>query len=308
MPPKVPQELSQELRYGPLSGRLPPDAMFPAGDDRFRVRFVKLPSGLRLRVVECGDERSSRTVVCVHGWACSVYSYRLVMPLLAAEGMRTVAMDLQGHGLSDKPGDAGQYTLDALVQSVVETMDALAIARATLIGHSMAGPICARMAVATPDRVAGLVLLAPAGFGTEWPIRLGAVLTPRFVGPLLPYVASRWLFALVLNMAYGTLRHTTEGIVDEYWAPSQFPGYTRAMWDVLHRFDWRAGSDHYFDHIRVPTAVLTGSLDRFVVRRWVTGYARVLDHAVIETIEGCGHVIAEEIPSAVKEAVLAVTG
>ncbi len=281
--------------------------MFPAGDDRFRVRFVTLPSGMRLRVVECGDERSSRVVVCVHGWACSVYSYRLLMPLLATEGMRAVAMDLQGHGLSDKPDDAQQYTLDALALSVLQTMDVLLIPCATIVGHSMGGPVGARLAAEVPDRVAGLVLLAPAGFGTEWPIRLGAAFTPRFISPLLPYVARRWIFALVLKMAYGRIRQTTDQITDEYWAPSQFPGYTRAMWDVLHRFDWRAGSDHYFDHVRVPTAVLTGSLDRFVVRRWVTAYARVLDHATFTTIQGCGHVIAEEIPGAVKEAVIAVT-
>lgn len=282
--------------------------MFPAGDNRFRVRFVTLPSGLRLRVIECGDERASRVVVCVHGWACSVYSYRLLMPLLAAKGMRVVAMDLQGHGLSDKPADAGPYTLGALTRSVLETMDSLAIQRATLVGHSMGGPICARIAAGERDRVAGLVLLAPAGFGTEWPIRLGAALTPRFVGPLLPHLTRRWLFALVLKMAYGTLRRTTDQIVDEYWAPSQFPAYTRGMWDILHRFDWRAGSDHYYDDIQVPTAVLTGTLDRFVVRRWAMSYARVLRHATIVTIAGCGHVIAEEDPEAVEKAVLGLGG
>lgn len=282
--------------------------MFPAGDPRFRVRFLTLPSGLRLRTVECGDERSDQIVVCVHGWACSVYSYRLLMPLLAAEGVRAVAMDLQGHGLSDRPDDAGEYTLDALARSVLGTMDALAIDRAILVGHSMGGPTCARVAAQVPDRVAGLVLLAPAGFGGEWPIRLGAVLTPSFVGPLLPYIARRWLFALVLKLAYGRLRRLTDRIVDEYWAPSQFPGYTRAMWDLLHHFDWRAGSDHCFDRIRVPAAVLTGALDHFVVRGWVTAYARVLTHATFRTIPECGHVIAEEDPGAVRDAVMPLTG
>lgn len=281
--------------------------MFPAGDDRFRVRFVDTGSGLQLRVIECGDEHATDVVVCVHGWGCSVYSYRLLMPLLAAHGFRAVAMDLQGHGLSDKPADAGLYTLDELVRSVLDTMDALGVQRATMVGHSMGGPICARLAVVQPERVTGLALLAPAGFGEEQWIRVGSAVTPRFVAPVLPYLLRRWLVGAVLRFAYGTLYRPTARDVDEYWAPSQYTGYARGMWDLLHRFDWKAGADREFATIQVPTVVIAGTRDHFVVRRWVKRYAEVIRHATFMRIEGCGHVVAEEIPTAVSDAVMALT-
>lgn len=281
--------------------------MFPAGDERFRVQFVSLPSGLRLRVVECGDQHSDSVAVCVHGWACSVYSYRLLMPLLAAAGVRAVAMDLQGHGLSDKPLECQPYTIDALVESVRQTMDVLGIEHASLVGHSMGGPICAWLAVTSPERVRGIALLAPAGFGDEWPLRIGSAATPRFVAPALPYLVPRWLVGSVLQLAYGTQHPPTPRDVDEYWAPSQFPGYTRAMWDILHGFDWKAGANGEFASIEAPTVAMVGTADHFVVHRWVRRYADSIRHATFMQIPQCGHVLAEETPEVVRDAVMALT-
>lgn len=282
--------------------------MFPAGDGRFRVRFINLASGLRVRVIECGDESAGEVVVCVHGWGCSVYSYRLLMPLLATHGTRVVAMDLQGHGLSDKPAEAGWYTLNELVRTVLGTMDALGVECATMVGHSMGAPICARLAVIRPERVTGLALLAPAGFGDEWSIRIGSVITPRLVAPVLPYLVRRWLVGAVLRLAYGTLYRPTARDVDEYWAPSQYAGYARAMWDLLHRFDWKAGVDQEFSTIQVPTVVIAGTVDHFVVHRWVRRYVEVIRHVTFMQIHGCGHVVPEEIPAVVSEAVMALIG
>lgn len=280
--------------------------MFPADDLRFSTTYVplNLPTGtVVVRAIECGDPKSSRIVFCVHGWACSVYSYRRLMPLLAELGMRTVAIDLPGHGLSEKPGDASLYTLDAQVECVLAAMDAIGIARATLVGHSMGAPICARLAVLAPARVVALALLAPVGFGTEWDLRILRGMTPRLVAPVLPQLLHRWMVSLVLRAAYGSLYRPTERDIDEYWAPSQFHGFVRAMWDLLHRFEWSAGTDQGFATIAVPTAILDGRKDNLVIRRWVRRYAEVLPDAVMTVIEDCGHVVPEEAPEVVAEAI-----
>ncbi len=280
--------------------------MFPAGDSRFSTTFLTLAlrtGTVVVRTIECGDPTSERIAFCVHGWACSVYSYRTLMPLLADMGMRAIAIDLPGHGLSAKPGDASLYTLDAQVECVLAAMDALGIARATLVGHSMGGPICARAAVLAPDRVVALALLAPAGFGTEWDLRILRSVTPRIVAPVLPRLLHRWMVALVLRAVYGSLYRPTERDIDEYWAPSQFHGFVRAMWDLLHCFEWSAGADRGFAGIAVPTAILDGRRDNLVIRRWVRRYAEVLPNAVLTVIEDCGHVVPEEAPELTARAI-----
>ena len=280
--------------------------MFPAGDARFTTTYLSLSLSagpLVVRAIECGDRFADRVVFCVHGWACSTYSYRRLMPLLAEMGMRVVAIDLPGHGLSEKPRDARYYALDAQVEIIFAAMQALQIERCMLVGHSMGGPICARVAVLAPERVDGLALLAPAGFGTERDIRILSGLTPSAVEPLLPYIMRRWMVTAVFNMVYGTLYRPTARDIDEYWAPSQFEGFVPAMWHLLHRFEWGAGIDCGFAEISAPTVIIDGASDNLVIRRWVRRYVEVIHGATIKVVEHCGHVVPEEAPNLVANAI-----
>ncbi len=152
------------------------------------------------------------------------------------------------------------------------------------------------------------MLLAPAGFREEWSLAIGAFLTPSIVAPLLPYLVPRWSISLVLHFAYGRLYRPTTRDIDEYWAPSQFPGFTRAMWELLHTFDWGAGTDHGFELITAPTVVMDGSRDHLVVKRWVKRYVAILRHAIYDEVKDCGHVVPEEAPERVARAVAALIG
>ncbi len=76
---------------------------------------------------------------------------------------RVLAPDLPGHGESTRQVGAGD--LVALTGDVVALLDALEVDRVHVAGHSMGGAIAISLARAAPDRVASLVLLAPAGLG-----------------------------------------------------------------------------------------------------------------------------------------------
>lgn len=290
-----------------MAGRLPPSAMFPAGDARFRVRYVTVGGGVTLRVVECGPADSDDIALCVHGWSCSVYSYRFLLPVLAARGVRAIACDLPGHGLSDRPPDRAAYTLHGQAASVLALMDALRIGRARLVGHSMGAPIVAWLAATAPERARTLTLLAPAGFGgrlKRWSPRW---LTPRALAPIVPYLARRWMVRLIFGYAYGRLYHPTARDIDEYWAPTQFPGFTRAMWELLHDFPWTVGSGGEFDRVTAPTVVMDGTLDHLILRRWVRRFAGAIAGARLQLVVGSGHVVPEEAPELVADAMLGRT-
>lgn len=270
--------------------------MFPAGDDRFRVGWVEVPSGIVLRVVESGAPDSDRVVVCVHGWACSSYTFRRLLPELGVRGYRAIALDLPGHGLSDKPEGGSYYTLDALAGVVLAVMDTLGVERARLAGHSMGGAIVARAAVLAPGRVESLVLMAPAGYGRELAMRALAVVTPGFVRRVAPSVVPRWLFAMVMRLVYGARYRPVGRDVDEYWAPTQFPGYARALVRLLHEFPWTAGPREGFGSISVPVVVMEAEREHFVLRGWARGYAAGIPGARLVMVRGSGHVIPEEAP------------
>lgn len=75
---------------------------------------------------------------------------------------RAVAMDLRGHGHSDKPPD-GDYSVPSLAEDIAAVVDALELRRFVLVGHSLGGAAAAAYVGKHPQRVAGLVLAGAPG-------------------------------------------------------------------------------------------------------------------------------------------------
>ena len=284
--------------------RLSVAEMFPANDARFRTSYVDSHDGVRLRVVECGDPNADDIVVCLHGWICSVYTFRIVMPLLADAGRRVIAIDLPGHGLSDKPEAPGYYTTDAITRCVADVVGKLGIAHATYLAHSMGCVIAARIAQQRPEHVKALVLCAPAGFERITPLKIAVFCTPRFLLPVLPYLAWRWTVPAVFRWVYGTLRSPTERDYDEYWAPTQFPGFVRAVRLLLETFDWEIGAKGGLDGIRSPATIVYGGKDPVVTSRSAQRYTQIIPCTRLVGIPESGHVVPEEAPAEVAAAVL----
>src|SRR5947207_10062440 len=101
------------------------------------------------------------TVVLVHGFATNRdENWRRLGWLGAFErkGYRTVALDLRGHGESDKPHDPAAYARTEMVGDVLALMDHLDLGRVNLMGYSMGSHLSLRAALTAPDRVDNLIL------------------------------------------------------------------------------------------------------------------------------------------------------
>lgn len=123
--------------------------------------FVTLNDGLRLHYLDNG---SGEPVLFIHGsgpGASGHSNFKLNYPEFAAAGHRVLVPDLPGYGASDKPET--DYTLDFFVDAMFGLLDALDIARCTLVGNSLGGAIAIKMALDQPQRIARLVLMAPGG-------------------------------------------------------------------------------------------------------------------------------------------------
>jgi pimeloyl-ACP methyl ester carboxylesterase len=81
---------------------------------------------------------------------------------------RAVALDLRGHGRSERPKD-GDYSISSMSDDVHAVVDALRIDRFVLVGHSLGGGVALTYAGDHPDRIAGLLLLDPIGDATQYP-------------------------------------------------------------------------------------------------------------------------------------------
>ena len=109
---------------------------------------------------------SGRPIVLVHGWGVDS-DQNWVQPGWV-DGLRSsrqvVALDVRGHGLSDKPLDPQAYTYAAMSTDVVAVLDHLDIAQADFLGYSMGAFIGAYLLGHAADRLGSVVL---GGIGDE---------------------------------------------------------------------------------------------------------------------------------------------
>jgi pimeloyl-ACP methyl ester carboxylesterase len=149
-----------------------------------RSRHIKVRSGRRVHVIEAGE---GPPVLLLHGTSTSSLS---LLPLLErVEGVRAIAVDRPGFGLSEPIAVPRERFRDAAIQFVDEVLDELGLQTSALGGGSMGGTWALWYALARPERVRRLVLLTGApllpGTHASAPVR---VMAAPVVGDLLARV------------------------------------------------------------------------------------------------------------------------
>ena len=97
--------------------------------------------GVRSFVREHGE---GPNVVLLHGIPASSFLYRKVIPRLADQGLRAIALDFPGLGLADRP-ERFDYSWSGLSRWLGEAIDALGLDRCHLVVHDIGGPIGVRV-------------------------------------------------------------------------------------------------------------------------------------------------------------------
>jgi pimeloyl-ACP methyl ester carboxylesterase len=118
--------------------------------------------GYSLRYAD--SERGDPVFACLHGLADTLEVWDDLAGPLAERG-RLVRIDQRGHGESGAP--PGPCSRADLARDALRVLDALAIDRAIVIGHSVGGIVAMAAALAAPARVAGLVLIGTASRCSE---------------------------------------------------------------------------------------------------------------------------------------------
>ncbi|MDQ3797923.1 MAG: alpha/beta fold hydrolase, partial [Acidobacteriota bacterium] len=119
---------------------------------------VKLKTGLRMHYAEQG-EAGGEPVILIHGITDSWFSWSRVLPLLDKK-YRVYALDLRGHGDSDRPEKG--YAMKDFAADIVAFMDAMDIEKAAVVGHSMGSFVALQTTLDAPERVSKLLIMGTA--------------------------------------------------------------------------------------------------------------------------------------------------
>jgi pimeloyl-ACP methyl ester carboxylesterase len=112
-------------------------------------------SGGELEVVERGP-KTAEPIVLIHCFTCAINYWDGMIPLLAKQH-RVVAVDLLGHGGSEKP--ASGYSVPNQADLIAQALDKLGVSNAEVVGHSLGGPVTIALAERSPQLVDRMVLI-----------------------------------------------------------------------------------------------------------------------------------------------------
>jgi pimeloyl-ACP methyl ester carboxylesterase len=275
---------------------LRPDEFFPAGHPGVSAQTIIAADGMQVRVAASGNE-NGKPLLAFHGWGNSLYAFRFLFAPLAAAGYRFLAVDLKGHGLSSKPTEAREYTLESLSNHALHVADALGLSRFDILAHSMGARVAVELLLRQPHRVERLYLVNPVGFGPMPHVSFARIIAWRPVAQLLPSPLPSRLVRIPVSVVYGNIGKPSDRDVEEYRAPTQFREFLIASTYLLRFFDWRVLSDKSLSQVRERSAVVVGELDR-VVRVVRDGlHRKYLDENWdLRVVPNVAHVVHEEAP------------
>ena len=256
-----------------------------------------LVGGVRWRSREV--EGRGEPVVFVHGLLASSATWQEVLRPASA-GHPAIAVDLPGFGCSDRPWPF-DYTVEGAAHGLTDFLDVRGIGRAVLVGNSLGGAAAMLIAAEHPERVAALVLVAPATSEAPivWPVlllrapRLGEIALALASRPLVAYGLRSWLFA-------GGAR-VTDHAIDDAWFPLTIPGTRRAALAAT-----RSNPRRYVGietRIRVPTLIIWGREDRMLPVREGERLAAGIAGSRFVVLADAGHLPQREQPAAFSRAV-----
>jgi len=248
-----------------------------------------------------------RVIVLIHGWS-GFSEYWLPGISALASQYRVYALDLVGHGRSDKPPRAS-YRASDLAHFVKEFIVTLNLERASLVGHSLGGAIALQFALQFPDLLDGLVLVDSAGLGKELPFLLRLTSIPR-LGELLWRRPSRRALALGQRMQVADPAVITDEWLDFVYQLAAQPDLRLALLKTLRgmcnlfgqRSDFVTPIVTGLASIRCPTLVMWGQHDRIIPVTHAQVAVKGIPNTRLQVFAHCGHCPMLEQPHAFNQA------
>lgn len=281
----------------PLRGTVPPEQLADADS-----RFVTV-DGVTLHYKVAGSDLAPVTVILLHGFGASTFSWRDQLPLIG-DRARVVAFDRPAFGLTERPlpgswSGASPYGPQANVDQLIGLMDRLDIDRAVLVAHSAGAVVAVNAAVQHPDRVQALVLEAPAVYEARpTPVLAGPVLRSpqmRRIGPpLLRRVIGSGADEFVAS-AYFDSAVVTQEVLAGYRLPFKADDWDRGLWELVAAPRESSAAD-LLGKVGVPTIVVAGRNDTFVPFENSARVADAIPDARLIPFDKTGHIPHEEQP------------
>lgn len=240
--------------------------------------------------------KDAPTLVLLHGFLSSSFSYRTLFPMLSKD-FNVISVDSPPFGYSGKSSRFA-YSHQNIASTLLAFLDALDIRKCILIGHSMGGQICLYMLKNRPEIADKAVLLSSSGYLPK----SGRILRYASFIPYFPKVVKRWLEKSGIEANLQNVVYNKELIDDEMRQGYLQPFLNDDIFKALARMVRdREGdlSEKDLHEIETKCLLLWGKHDRVVPLNIGKRLHGDLKNSELIVLEDTGHLIPEEKPELV---------
>lgn len=260
--------------------------------------FIEV-KGQLVHVRDVGPRADPAPLVLLHGTGASLHTWDGWEDALKA-GKRVIRFDLPGFGLTGPFGGqyAGDdYRGDTYARFVLDLLDTMHVARATIGGNSLGGEVAWRAVTLAPQRFDKLILVDASGYAftpDEIPIGFRFARIPvlnRIGEHLLP----RALVAASLRSVYADPSRVSDELIDRYFELTLREGNRHALALRLQQLEAGAHAAR-IKTLALPTLVLWGGRDHLLPAINAQRFAADIHGAKLVVFDDLGHLPQEEDP------------
>jgi pimeloyl-ACP methyl ester carboxylesterase len=272
-------------------------------------------AGATLHVVDIGPrDAAGPPIVMLHGASSNLEVMRQPVGERLAKSHRVILIDRPGHGWSTR-ANLEDSTPAIQGRMIDEALAKLGVDRAIFVVHSWSGALGARMALDYPERVAGMVMLAPVAY--PWPGGVGRynkIIAVPVIGPLLAYTMTLPLGTFLIGPGVRAVfapQPVPDGYVENtatslLLRPREFLANAR---DLVTLKAAVAEQAQHYAAIKAPITIITGDIDKTVSTNIHSRpLAATAPNAKLIVLPGLGHMVQNAVPDFVISEIEAMIG
>jgi pimeloyl-ACP methyl ester carboxylesterase len=231
---------------------------------------------------------NSKHVLFIHGLGASFFSWRDI-PDALSKHFHTIAVDLIGFGLSDKPKTA-DYTIKGFAKFIVDFLTKIGVTneKVCVVGHSLGAYIAAQVAIENKNLIEKIVLIDPSGkLDGPTPLLNSYSEAANEVVPLLKYDKLKKVFEDMYALSSSLLPIVVGVFLDTIEKPGAIDAFNCAFQDSTGK---QLGSEELEKIKDIPCLIIWGERDNLISpNKYAMKFLSDLPKTKLEVIPDSGH-------------------